>query len=870
MKPIIYTLIILPFILVFSTQSFSQIFDDFNDGEFHTSPAWTGDTLQFAVLSETLQLYSSGSDSSFLITMFNPAFDTLEWDFRLRLTFSPSSQNYARYYLSSDQANLEGPLQGYFLQFGETGSADAIELKKQSGWTVTTLFRCSDSLLAGGFDVRVKVQRMPGGWWSVFTNYSAGMNTVLEGAVFDNTHPVLGYTGLKCVYTSSNAQRFYLDDVYAGPYIRDTVPPALISYGWVSDSVVRLVWSEETDQLTALDVQNYWVSGLGSPWQISTGMAVDTCYLSFHGSPADSAIYDLYICCIRDLHSNSLTDTFQLQLFKVYNAAPGDIVFSEIMADPSGAPNLPPFEFVEIYNRSQKVLDLAGLRFSDASSYCFISADTILPGQYRAYTEPGSGMYYLQSGYPDVIGISGFPALNNDGDELSIRDQSGNLIDAINYDKGMYLDPLRDDNGWSLERLDLLSPCSNRLNWKASISPNGGTPGTVNSRFELFEDTTSVFPVSVYPIDPYSVRLDFSECPDTVQLKSPQLYFIDHGIGNPATVNISASCAAVILQFQDSFQSGINYRLQLDNSISDCSGNRISRWKTMDFALPQKPLKGELLINEIMFNPKPGSEDFVEISNRSNHAIDLKEVRIAHADPVLGIPTDLVDFSNGPRLIMPGAYAVASIDPPGLMDKYLVSDLRTLIQTNLPSYNDDEGVVVLLDAELNELDRLHYFERYHFPLISDPEGISLERISFEKSTADSSNWHSASASVGYATPGNKNSQYIAANYQDEDCLTLPFTLFSPDNDGYHDVLEIKSNMKKPGYLASIRVVDESGIQVRELVRQDLMGTDSVWFWDGRSDDGNLLNPGLYILFAQFFHITGDVKKIRKACVLAYR
>ncbi|MEY3148152.1 MAG: hypothetical protein RL688_1371, partial [Actinomycetota bacterium] len=56
-------------------------------------------------------------------------------------------------------------------------------------------------------------------------------------------------------------------------------------------------------------------------------------------------------------------------------------------------------------------------------------------------------------------------------------------------------------------------------------------------------------------------------------------------------------------------------------------------------------------------------------------------------------------------------------------------------------------------------DRVAYLNDWHFKLISDEEGVSLERIDHNAVSQDASNWHSAASSVNYGTPTYKNSQY---------------------------------------------------------------------------------------------------------------
>ena len=80
-----------------------------------------------------LQLNSTGADSSYLTVPNTASLNNCEWNFWIRLNFSPSTSNNARVYLVSDHQNLESPLNGYYLQFGEVLSNDQVELFCQNG-----------------------------------------------------------------------------------------------------------------------------------------------------------------------------------------------------------------------------------------------------------------------------------------------------------------------------------------------------------------------------------------------------------------------------------------------------------------------------------------------------------------------------------------------------------------------------------------------------------------------------------------------------------------------------------------------------------------------------------------------------------------
>jgi hypothetical protein len=117
----------------------SQVYDNFSDGNFTVNPVWTGDTSQFQITSSSavppemkpaLQLNSEGSDTSFLVVA-NTMMNNTEWQFWIKLSFNTSANNFARVYLVSDQQNLEGNLNGYFVEIG--GAEDSIAFCRQTG-----------------------------------------------------------------------------------------------------------------------------------------------------------------------------------------------------------------------------------------------------------------------------------------------------------------------------------------------------------------------------------------------------------------------------------------------------------------------------------------------------------------------------------------------------------------------------------------------------------------------------------------------------------------------------------------------------------------------------------------------------------------
>ena len=180
----------------------------FRDGNFTSDPAWTGDQSKFIVNSNfQLQLNDTQASTAFLATA-NGICNEAEWHYWVKLSFSPSSNNFARIYLVSNQEDISQPLNGYFLQLGEAGSSDAIELFRQDGSDVVSVCRGTEGLIASSFAISIKVIRKGNGEWTVYADPSGNEEYQLEAEGIDNTYTQTNYIGFYCQYTVEQQQQF--------------------------------------------------------------------------------------------------------------------------------------------------------------------------------------------------------------------------------------------------------------------------------------------------------------------------------------------------------------------------------------------------------------------------------------------------------------------------------------------------------------------------------------------------------------------------------------------------------------------------------------------------------------------------------------
>lgn len=275
---------------------------------------------------------------------------------------------------------------------------------------------------------------------------------------------------------------------------------------------------------------------------------------------------------------------------------------------------------------------------------------------------------------------------------------------------------------------------------------------------------------------------------------------------------------------------------------------------------------GNILINEVLFNPVPDGEDYVEIYNNSDKKIPLNKLYLASRDNDLQL-TQIYSLTADKIIFEPDSYLALTKDTNGVFPWFTIECPACFLQMEkFPSYNNDEDYVVLLNNELEIIDELFYTEDLHLPVFHDREGISLERISFTNPTNDSENWHSASYLSGYGTPGYRNSQ-ADAEHTTKISISFSPESFSPNGDGFNDEYSINFNLDKPGYLTNLWVYDSSGHLITQLANNTILGTSEKITWNGTDDTGQRQKLGVYIILVEIYDLSGNVKHFKDGVVL---
>ena len=542
-----------------------------------------------------------------------------------------------------------------------------------------------------------------------------------------------------------------------------------------------------------------------------------------------------------------------------------DVVIDEVMADPTPQAGLPNTEFIELKNVSGKALDLSGWKLSTSSSTSGSFPSYVLAPDSFLIISSTSNASVLSS-FGSVLGIPSFPSLPNDGTVLSLMSKEGKTIHAVNYSSAWYQNTIKSDGGWTLEMIDTHNPCTGISNWKASTDANGGTPGKQNSVDATNNDETPPQLIRMYSMDSVTLVAVFDEPLDSVSAAQASNFTLTNGFTVISATPQAPLFDQVVVKLSAPLQKRNIYTLTAIN-VNDCKGNAIGAFNKVNIGLAEEALPADIVINEILFDPKPNAFDFVEIYNNSNKIFDAGKLYIANRNTSGGI-SSAKKLSEIPFYIFPGDYIVLTEDVASLAHEYLVQNPRSILDVaSMPSYPDDKGVVVITNAQEGVIDEVAYSAKWHFALISDAEGVSLERVDPNSPSQDASNWHSAASTVGYGTPTYKNSQYKLANNSDATIDVSP-KIFSPDNDAFDDMATISYKMEATGYIANITIFNASGRPVRYLVKNATLSLKGSWNWDGLDEKNQKLPIGTYIIYTEIFNLQGKKKHFKNTVVLA--
>jgi len=642
----------------------------------------------------------------------------------------------------------------------------------------------------------------------------------------------------------------------------DTQKPGLVSVIPLDEFSIQLVFNENLSSTTINNTNITLNPNIGIGLKQFNGR--DTLVLQLLSALQNKTNYTVQINPLTDCSGNDTSIQTNFTYIIPDEAQQFDVLIHEIMADPEPAQRLPNAEYIELYNRSSNIISLKNWELADATSRCILPDYILAPDSFVIIT--ASNQLNRFNGL-SVIGVSNFPSLGNDGEALTLFNANKQVIHTVTYASDWYKDGVKKNGGWSLEMVDVQNPCGGANNWKASTNLKGGTPAKPNSVRGLNRDEIAPKLLRAYTVDSSTIQLYFDEALDSTSTKNKLQYQIIPDIGIDEISGVANEYKSVRLLLSQKLNTNTLYEIRVD-SVQDCANNPIENFRSAEFGLPEAADSGDLVLNEVLFNAKTGAYDFVELYNNSNKLIDVKNLLLANRNNNNELD-NLTAFAAQGFMIKPKSYVVITELKASLQQQYFCKYPEHIIESTLPAMSDDAGEIILLNVAGKILDDFTYDDDMHFGLLDDKDGVSLERIDFTRSTSDRTNWTSAASSVGYATPTYQNSQYLQTE-RAETAIQLQPQTFSPDGDGYNDVMNINYNMREPGYTANLWIYDAAGRAVKQLLKNEILGTSGTYTWDGITANGQKAPIGIYVFYFEVFNLKGEVKTYKTVGVVAGR
>jgi len=828
---------------------------ELNPTSFSFYPNWHGDTAGFMVQNEGLVSHLSEPNRTFYVSTAMPMVrfgdsQALWWELRGRLDFNPSSANYVDWYVMGDSLNLPQSMESVFVRIGNT--ADEVALYRKSGLSAPVkIIDGRDKVLDRSSNpFIIRVIRYPNGVWELWFSEHANEQTLfLEGLYQDTTVRPLPHMGLLVRQsTASFFGKHLFTHLYVGRPYQDSIRPVLEHHFFTRKDELVLQYNKKlrhpgvsqtrVDFSPTIKVRTYVPEDDGYQIKVILRKPVKP-FTRYH----------IHIQKACDSLGNCSDTIIEIQPVFPRSPRPFEVLIHELMAMPEPSLGLPAHQYIELINVSSDAISLGNMRLCDRHTCAILPPFVLFPDSMVLVCPVAAAIDLVP--YGPVLGVRSFPVLNKTSEDVMLLDSFHHLIHHVSYTSDWYGDALRVNGGFSLEMKDVHHPCGQSNNWGGSRSDVGGTPGKPNSISTSVPDHKPPVARDAYLRDSQILELRFDEWLHPFQEVNISVF--NHGQKSDQLLSLKkVDQHRLLFEGLEPLESGVLYEVRVEG-VKDCAG-LITAEERLYFGIPSSPLPGQLCVNEILFHPPNGLNDYLELVHTGEHVMDLKDIRIGNLSDSGSIRETVHPFPEG-LLLFPGMYVCMSASGWEICSTYpCVDSSRVFKISRLPSFPSTKGGVVVLSSDGKVLDSMMYSQHMHSPMLRDKKGVSLERISVTHTSLHPSNWASASGSSFYGTPGYRNSQSMANSVKGKDFFTLESDCFYPGHDKQGLV---HYELPQSGYILRMMVFDAQGVFVDTPIRGLSLSAKGTFQWDGQCHKQWCPN-GIYVLLFEAFHPNGGV------------
>ncbi len=480
------------------------------------------------------------------------------------------------------------------------------------------------------------------------------------------------------------------------------------------------------------------------------------------------------------------------------------------------------------------------------------------------------GCYYLIcaaetapkfTGVARLLATDPFPALSNSGARLVLVDASGRAIHSLMYQSSWHELASCRNGGYALEMRNTNEPCLTEGNWGSSTDYTGGTPGQPNSIAPDSErPDAALWRVAV--TDSGTLKLYFSEPVDSLLAADPMFYSVNKGMGHPQQVHQGWPQSQVTeLVFQQPLRKGEHYTLSVTADVCTCTGASFLSEASVTFCTAEKPLPGEIRLNEVLYEPCEGCIEFIELRNVSDKTLELKGCYLS-----VEVGDTGSDITTEYWPLPPEGYVVLAQSFRGIDGAEWFSRASQVVyMEDFPSLRNTGSYLQLTSPDHEVLDAVNYFPDDHHPILVDTKGVSLERIHAE-SGGGKKLWQSASADAGFMTPASPNSQ--EEQLDDGSIVVLSSKVITPNGDGAQEQLIIQYRLALEGSIGRVYIYNAGGVLQKVLAEGTLLGTHGEIIYQGTDRSDALVPDGYYLVYFEALHPSGEKFVQKKSFVVA--
>lgn len=266
---------------------------------------------------------------------------------------------------------------------------------------------------------------------------------------------------------------------------------------------------------------------------------------------------------------------------------------------------------------------------------------------------------------------------------------------------------------------------------------------------------------------------------------------------------------------------------------------------------------GAVVINEIMYRPREGGSEWIELEGASGAPVNLKSWTICDAtERRRVIAKEDVRLKTGEFLILAQDSAAFAAEHPGCH-----APVRKL-SGSWPSLNDTDSegfaeAIEIFDSSGVLVERITYKN-----LLGSERGRSIERVSESACSGSPGGiWH-RSADPSGSTPGQDNSIH-GEPAPSASSLRVDPNPFCPRT-ARAAVISGSLRAGETGF--RVRIFDMGGAEVRRIFAENGGAPSFSCRWDGRGNDGSPARTGLYVCLVEYVRTGGGVCRKEKTCI----